>query len=137
MYHHLQLPWQPQLHHKQCCQFDKKCELDICFLSKIRTLFSPLLFAYCKTLNEKSRECHNHNPPQLLTPRALHEHLRAHKAVSYLSNSIFIMNFICRLLFLYLGKKIEHLSTINRNTEKQANGMLINTYPRFSKCCYT
>ena len=70
----------------------------------------------------------------------LRENLRVHKAVSYLSHfylySIdFIHEFHIRLLILNKRKLNRHKNrtfpTINRNTEKQANGMLINTYPSF------
>ena len=51
--------------------------------------------------------------------------------------STLFMNFIYKLLIMYkrklhgLGIMIGHFSTIYRNIAKQADVMLINTYPRF------
>ena len=71
---------------------------------------------------------------------ALREHLRAHKAVLYLS--IFLLfyrfyslvpysNYLFCIKESSIGILIGHFSKINKYIEKQASVMFINTYPRF------
>ena len=69
--------------------------------------------------------------------KSLPEHLRVHKAVPYLSHSVlyFFDIFTYKLLILYERKlnihKIGYFKKKSIHIKKQANVVLINTYPRF------